>query len=86
MKTSTNRGHRCARQALARLAEAELFRQFQYLTVPLGPFCGLQVDYLMSLLDEEEKTGVDALVRAVAADSGRALTGIAAPVGGEGGL
>ena len=35
MKTSTNRGHRCARQALARLAEAELFRQFQYLTVPL---------------------------------------------------
>jgi hypothetical protein len=43
----------------------------------LGPFCGLQVAYLMSLLDEEEKTGVDALVRAVAADSGRALTGIA---------
>jgi hypothetical protein len=38
MKTSTNRGHRCARQALARLAEAELFRQFQYLTVPLHLF------------------------------------------------
>ncbi len=58
----------------------------------LGPFCGLQVDYLMSLLDEEEKTGVEALVRAVAADSGRALTGIAAPAAGnispagEGGL
>jgi integrase len=36
----------------------------------LEPFSGLQVDYLMSLLDEDEKTGVDALVRAVAADSG----------------
>jgi hypothetical protein len=45
----------------------------------------------MSLLDEEEKTGVDALVRAVAADSGRTLTGVAVPGAGrdgsaEGGL
>jgi hypothetical protein len=41
----------------------------------LEPFSSLQVDYLMSLLDEEEQTAVDALVRAVAAGSGRALTG-----------
>jgi hypothetical protein len=41
----------------------------------LEPFTGLQVDYLMSLLDEDEQAGVDALVRSVAADSGRVLTG-----------
>jgi len=49
----------------------------------LEPFCALQVDYLMSLLDEEEKTGVDALVRAVATDSGRTLTGVAVPAVGR---
>jgi hypothetical protein len=35
MKTSTNRGRSCTSQALARLAETDLFRRFQYLTVPL---------------------------------------------------
>ena len=35
MRTSTNRGRRCTGQATARLAKAEVFRQFQYLTVPL---------------------------------------------------
>jgi hypothetical protein len=35
MKTSTTRGHRCIHLALILLAETELFRQFQYLTVPL---------------------------------------------------
>ena len=38
----------------------------------------------MSLLDEEEKTGVEALVRAVAADSGRTLTAVAVPAAGHG--
>lgn len=41
----------------------------------LEPFTSLQVDYLMALLDEDEKAGVDALVRAIAADCGRVLTG-----------
>jgi integrase len=45
----------------------------------LEPFTGLQVDYLMALLDEEERAGVDALVRAVAADTGRTLTGAVRP-------
>jgi hypothetical protein len=35
----------------------------------LEPFTSLRVDYLMSLLDEDEKSGLDTLVRAVAADS-----------------
>jgi hypothetical protein len=52
--------------------------------VYLEPFCALRVDYLMSLLDEEEKTGIDALVQAVAADSGRVLTGLAGPAGSAG--
>jgi len=48
--------------------------------VYLEPFTSLQVDYLMSLLDEDEKTGLDALVRAVAADgAGRVLTGVDPP-------
>jgi hypothetical protein len=41
----------------------------------LEPFTGLQLDYLMALLDEEEQAGIDALVRALAADCGRVLTG-----------
>lgn len=40
----------------------------------LEPFSALKVDYLMSLLDEEEATAVDALVRTVAADSRRVLS------------
>jgi integrase len=46
----------------------------------LEPFTSLQVDYLMSLLDEDEKTGLDTLVRAVAADSaGRVLAPVDPP-------
>jgi hypothetical protein len=48
----------------------------------LEAFTSLQVDYLMSLLDEEEKTAVTALVRAVAADSGRVLTSRVSPACG----
>jgi integrase len=39
----------------------------------LEPFSGLQLDYLMSLLDEEEQQAVDALVRVTAVGSGRTL-------------
>ncbi|MFE9614203.1 integrase [Streptomyces sp. NPDC006012] len=39
----------------------------------LEPFTGLQLDYILSLLDEEEQAAVDALLRKVAADSGRVL-------------
>jgi hypothetical protein len=39
----------------------------------LEPFTALQVDYLMSLLDEDECVAVNALVRSVAADSSRVL-------------
>jgi len=70
MKTSTNRGHRCARQALARLAEAELFRQFQYLTVPLAPVSDLQI---RSLLTEDDDPGVTELPSRIARASERVL-------------
>jgi integrase len=46
--------------------------------VYLEPFARLEVDYLMSLLDGEESAGVDALVRAVTADSGRVLAAVGA--------
>lgn len=52
----------------------------------LEPFTSLQVDYLMSLLDEDEQAGVDALVRMVAADSDRVLNRAQPPAqvtGGE---
>lgn len=45
----------------------------------LEPFTSLQVDYLMALLDDEERTAVDALVRAVAVEGGRTLTHAIAP-------
>jgi hypothetical protein len=45
----------------------------------LEPFTGMQVDYLMALLDGEEQAAVDGLVRAVAADSGLVLAGRLAP-------
>ena len=35
MRTSTSRGHRCICQATIQLVETGLFREFQYLTVPL---------------------------------------------------
>ena len=43
--------------------------------VYLEPFTACELDYLMSLLDEGERAGVDALVRAVAADAGQVLAG-----------
>lgn len=39
----------------------------------LEPFTGLQVSYLMELLDDEEQAGVDALVRAFASVGGSTL-------------
>lgn len=42
----------------------------------LEPFTGLQLDYIFSLLDEEEQTAVDVLLRRVAAESGRVLQGV----------
>ncbi|MFJ3216103.1 site-specific integrase [Kitasatospora sp. NPDC086801] len=47
----------------------------------LEPFTALEVDYLMELLDGEEAAGVDALLRAVAREGGRTLTGIPGPRG-----
>lgn len=46
----------------------------------LEPFTGLQVDYIFSLLDEDERVAVDQLVGKVAQDSDRVL----APVRLEG--
>ena len=51
----------------------------------LEPFTSLRVDYLMSLLDDDEQAGLEALVRAVAADSGgRVLTPVEPFRGGAG--
>lgn len=53
----------------------------------LEPFTGLQLDYIMSLLDDEEQTAVDALLHKVAADSGRVLQAVrpsGPAVGGHG--
>lgn len=44
----------------------------------LEPFTSLEVDYLMSLLDEDETTAVDALLRALAED-GRPVMPAAVP-------
>jgi integrase len=55
--------------------------------VYLEPFTSLEVDYLMSLLDGEEKDAVDALVAAVAADTGKVLSAVrgTGSLSGEGG-
>ncbi|QSE87789.1 integrase (plasmid) [Rhodococcus pseudokoreensis] len=42
----------------------------------LEPFTGLQVDYVFSLLDEEERATVDHLMGGVVQDSGRVLTAV----------
>jgi integrase len=47
----------------------------------LEPFVGLQVSYLMALLNEDEQSGVDALVRAFAAHGGSTLTAVPTPAG-----
>jgi len=39
----------------------------------LEPFAGLEIDYLMALLDEEETAGVDALLRTLAHEGGRTV-------------
>lgn len=49
----------------------------------LEPFTSLEVDYLMSLLDEDETTAVDALLRALAED-GRPVIAAALPPGTAG--
>jgi hypothetical protein len=41
--------------------------------VPLEPFTGLQLDYIMSLLDAEELAAIDQLVGHVARGSDRVL-------------
>lgn len=50
----------------------------------LEPFTSLEVDYLMSLLDEDETTAVDALLRALAED-GRPVMPAAVPPAAAGG-
>ncbi|GHB10446.1 site-specific integrase [Streptomyces termitum] len=45
----------------------------------LEPFTALQVDYLMELLDSEETQAVEVLIRTVAEQGGRTLTGVARP-------
>jgi integrase len=42
----------------------------------LEPFTGLEIDYLMALLDEEETAGVDALLRTLAGEGGRTVQGV----------
>jgi hypothetical protein len=44
----------------------------------LEPFSSLRLDYLMLLLDEDERAGVDPLVRAVAAGTGKVLAAVPA--------
>lgn len=43
----------------------------------LEPFASLEIDYLMSLLDEEETAGVDALLRTLAVEGGRTIQPVA---------
>lgn len=50
----------------------------------LEPFTGLQLDYLLSLLDDEEQTAVDALLHKVADGSGRVLRSVSLPAAEEG--
>jgi hypothetical protein len=57
----------------------------------LEPFTGLQVSYLMALLDDDEQAGVDALVRVFARHGGSTIAPVAASAaagsvrGGHGG-
>lgn len=44
----------------------------------LEPFTRLQMDYLMALLDEDERQGIDGLIRAVAGNSGLVIGAITA--------
>ncbi|MEU7015897.1 hypothetical protein [Streptomyces sp. NPDC046385] len=54
----------------------------------LEPFTGLQLSYLMALLDDDEQAGVDALVRVFARHGGSTIAPVAAAAaacGGRGG-
>jgi len=48
-------------------------------TYYLEPFTGLDVDYLMSVLDDGERTAIDALVRAAGMTGSRTLAAITPP-------
>ncbi|MFD7497737.1 hypothetical protein ACFV8T_36260 [Streptomyces sp. NPDC059832] len=52
----------------------------------LEPFTGLQLSYLMSLLDDDEQAGVDSLVRTFARHGGSTIMPIAAAAGPGGAL
>ena len=52
----------------------------------LEPFSALEIDYLMSLLDEDETTAVDALMRTLAAGSGRTLISVTSPASSTGAI
>jgi hypothetical protein len=56
MKTSTSRGHRCICQATIQLAETGLFREFQYLTVPLH-LVPTSWDRARTVLDDARRAG-----------------------------
>ena len=49
----------------------------------LEPFAGLEIDYLMALLDEEETAGVDALLRTLAHEGGRTVQPVTSPLSGQ---
>jgi hypothetical protein len=51
----------------------------------LEPFTSLELDYLMSLLDGEETAAVDALIRTLAADSGRTMDAVSVTTAGRNG-
>jgi hypothetical protein len=59
-------------------SHSQVFGQFQYPTSPLEPFTGLQLSYLMALLDDDEQAGVDALVRVFARHGGSTIAPVAA--------
>jgi hypothetical protein len=48
----------------------------------LEPFTSLQASYLMALLDEDEHTTVEALIRSAGSHGGRTLTGRISPAAG----
>ncbi len=52
----------------------------------LEPFSTLEIDYLMSLLDEDETTAVDALMGTLAAGSGRTLISVTSPASSTGAI
>jgi hypothetical protein len=47
--------------------------------VPLEPFTGLEVDYLLGLLDETEQAAIDQLVQSAGTSTGRTLDALLPP-------